>query len=302
MRTAAGRRALHVVLLMGGLFVLGVLCGERAQAADGLPSPRDVVGGVVGAPSERPREEEPRTVQSSGGSGLAALRPVTEGVVRSVEDRVERPVGDTVKTVAEGLGAAVEAKVPSLEELAPLPSSPSLPSAPPPPVLPDLSGLPDPATLPRPVLPADRTALHPGARAPEPDASDAAASDAADGTGAQATGGPEAPHTPHTPHAPHVAYGPEPVAGAAPSAPHADTRRTVPAPSGHAPARQSPTGAPDGALGSGTGADHGTPRHGDAHAVTPHHRITFRLVPGAVERADAAGTRDRYRDIPVSPA
>ena len=36
MRTAAGRRALQVALLVGGLFVLGFLCGEQAQAADGM--------------------------------------------------------------------------------------------------------------------------------------------------------------------------------------------------------------------------------------------------------------------------
>jgi hypothetical protein len=37
MRTAAGRRALQVVLLVGGLFALGFLCGEQAHAAEGAP-------------------------------------------------------------------------------------------------------------------------------------------------------------------------------------------------------------------------------------------------------------------------
>lgn len=36
MRTAAGRRALQVVLLVSGLFVLGFLCGEQAHAAEGV--------------------------------------------------------------------------------------------------------------------------------------------------------------------------------------------------------------------------------------------------------------------------
>lgn len=37
MRTTAGRRALQVVLLVGGLFALGFLCGEQAHAAEGAP-------------------------------------------------------------------------------------------------------------------------------------------------------------------------------------------------------------------------------------------------------------------------
>ncbi|WP_280878364.1 hypothetical protein [Streptomyces pseudovenezuelae] len=36
MRTAVGRRALQVALLVGGLFVAGFLCGEQAHAADGV--------------------------------------------------------------------------------------------------------------------------------------------------------------------------------------------------------------------------------------------------------------------------
>ncbi|MFF4798198.1 hypothetical protein ACFY1U_07270 [Streptomyces sp. NPDC001351] len=38
MRTAAGRRALQVVVLVGGLFALGFLCGQQAHAAEGAPS------------------------------------------------------------------------------------------------------------------------------------------------------------------------------------------------------------------------------------------------------------------------
>ena len=49
-RTVAGRRALQVALLVGGLFVLGLLCGEQARAADGVaptPKPTDVVRSVT---------------------------------------------------------------------------------------------------------------------------------------------------------------------------------------------------------------------------------------------------------------
>ncbi|MZG12679.1 hypothetical protein GTY44_04105, partial [Streptomyces sp. SID5914] len=103
--------------------------------------------------------------------------------------------------------------------------------------------------------------------------------------------------------APVVGYGPESGVGAAPDA-HARTPRA--AGSGHteyAPAHPAPhgdPGDPDGALGTASGADQGTPRHGDTRAVAPQYRFTFRLVPGAAERADAAGVREPYRDIPVS--
>lgn len=79
-----------------------------------------------------------------------------------------------------------------------------------------------------------------------------------------------------------------------------DGDRTV-APSGPAPRDQAPAGDPDGALGHRSAADNGGPRHGDAHAVTPSHHVPLRLVPGAVVRAVAAGTRDRHRDIPLFP-
>lgn len=48
MRTAAGRRALQVVLLVGGLFALGFLCGEQAHAAEQAPaaSASEVVAAV----------------------------------------------------------------------------------------------------------------------------------------------------------------------------------------------------------------------------------------------------------------
>ncbi|MCX4906012.1 hypothetical protein [Streptomyces sp. NBC_00878] len=49
-RTAAARRALQVALLVGGLFVLGLLCGEQARAADGVVpawKPAEVVRSVT---------------------------------------------------------------------------------------------------------------------------------------------------------------------------------------------------------------------------------------------------------------
>ncbi|WP_191884679.1 hypothetical protein [Streptomyces mutabilis] len=320
MRTAAGRRALHVTLLVGGLFVLGVCCGERAHAAEGVPSLRDVTGQVVDASPERRRQEPaargpvvPQGLRSgqeppaARGPGAVVpepgLRPVTEGVVRPVEDRVVRPVVDVAETVTDGLGALAQAKVPPLDALTAPPGLTDPPSGSPdrPSGLSDLPGptgppgrtVPDapfPQTLPSPKGPAA------AASGASEDPTDSAAAPEARPT----TGGAAASAT--------AAYGPASVASAARPTAHIATDRTVAASSattrtpGPTAARQSPIGEPDGALGTGAGADHGTSRHGDAHAVTPHHRIPFGLVPGALVRADAAETRDRHRDVPVSPA
>ncbi|MGW7419993.1 hypothetical protein ACWGJB_07985 [Streptomyces sp. NPDC054813] len=66
------------------------------------------------------------------------------------------------------------------------------------------------------------------------------------------------------------------------------------------PSRPAPTGDPDGALGK-SGVDGSSSRYGDAYAVTFDDRAPLRLVPGATAHVGAAGTRDRYRDIPVFP-
>jgi hypothetical protein len=295
MRTAAGRRALHVALLVGGLFVLGVLCGERAQAADGASSLKDTVGQVLDAPAKSPVGARESTVPRGSGPVQDAeqnRRPLPGNVVRAVEDGVVRPVGDAVEKVTEGLGAVARAEVPPLEALpAPpsAPSLPSLPSSPPLPALPDPSGLTD---LPGRLDPVDAgprpapSATTPGTSSDAADASGVPGPRASDGAGGAA----------------HDAYGPAPGHGGVSATVRADDHRAVPAPLEHAPAHQAPGSDPDGALGAASGADHGTPRQGDAHAVALHHRIAFRLVPGALVRADAAETRDRYRDIPVSPA
>lgn len=161
MRAAAGRRALHVGLLVAGLFVLGVLYGERARAAGEAPSVRDTVHEVTGVPLDQARgraralaqgrsqdhdhaqgreagAQKSRTVVENADVVLSGLRPLTEGVVRPVEERVLEPVGNAVEAVGHGLGAVVRAHVPPSEAL-PLPSVPPLPSAP---------SLPGPSELP----------------------------------------------------------------------------------------------------------------------------------------------------------
>ncbi|CAM5228826.1 hypothetical protein SALBM311S_12945 [Streptomyces alboniger] len=62
-----------------------------------------------------------------------------------------------------------------------------------------------------------------------------------------------------------------------------------------------PPGDPDGVLGNAPVVDSGTSRHGDAHAVTPYHRVPLSLMPGSAVRTDAAEIQDRYRDILVFP-
>ncbi|WP_133887757.1 hypothetical protein [Streptomyces sp. BK208] len=318
LRVAAGRRALHVALLVGGLFVLGLLCGGRAQAADEAPAPmRDTVGRVLGVADRAQSPLDAVPAQQAGtGSGQGSgpvppgLRPVSEHIVRTVEDRVVRPVGDVVATVTgtleavagTGAGTGTGAEAPPLQ------------------VLPDTSGIGDLTGHAQPAEPEQQpgssspsesatgpaTGLASGTEtgtgaAPAPAAADA--SGAADPSGAADAEGARSP-------ARTAGYGPRsgpataPVTPAVPTA-HVGAHRAASertGPAGYAPVRPAPGGDPDGALGTASGADHGTPRHGDACAVTPQYRIAFRLVPGAPERADAAGLREQYRDIPVSPA
>ncbi|MFD7959118.1 hypothetical protein ACFV4X_37335 [Streptomyces ardesiacus] len=303
LRTAAGRRALYGALLLGGLCVLGLLCGGRAQAADGAPGPStDTVGRVLDAPSRLRGPQDTRSVQAAGtgpgadsGTVPVDLRPVSGDAVRTVADRVVRPVGDVVETVTEGLeavaGTVGPAEVPPLR------------------VLPGPSGIDVGDTSGRsgPAAPGPRPAAEPASPPAAPDVSGTADPPrTADARVVEGAGTP----------ALTVTYGPEPAPGqaltapTAPTAPAAtaDEHRAAPgytAPTAHAPAgsaRPAPTGDPDGALGTASGADQATPRHGDARAVGPPFGITFRLVPGAPERTEAAGVREPYQDIPVSPA
>ncbi|MFD9023805.1 hypothetical protein [Streptomyces parvulus] len=332
-RTAAGRRALRVVLLVVGLFVLGLLCGERAQAADGTPSPRDAVRQAAGMPSARTTAggSEAKEVGANGrvtedGTSsdrtspdrtapahtsallpLGSPHPVRE-VVRSVTDRVVRPVADAVDVVEQTVERVPLSVAPSGSGTVTRPGSsdptgpsaspwPSLPSLPALPGLPALSG--DPASD-DPPAPAGPDAPHHRRPAPAETAAPSHTTEARPATTPAGT-------IDVTGVAANLAYGPAPVAldgGAETRKPDAGDggRRVTPLSAAYVPTGHAPTGAPDGSLGSATGADQGMPRHGDAHAVTPHHRMPFRFVTAVPERADAGETRDPYRDIPVSPA
>ncbi|CCK27987.1 hypothetical protein BN159_3608 [Streptomyces davaonensis JCM 4913] len=298
-RTAAGRRALYLALLVGGLFALGLLWGQQAQAVDGVPAGevRASLGRVVeqvghaptardSAPTARdsaPTAQDPAPQQSplpeaplrDGADGDRILQPVTEHLVPAVGERVVRPVGDVVGAVTEGLDDARETLLPES------PEQPELPA------LPGLSELPALPELPVETLPAPTTT----APQPEPEQEQGASSTGDSARRAKAEKG--------TPHGPRSSTSYDVTVDRAVAYPHhrADSVPPAPAPAPHAPAD-----GPGGALDHQATMDNGTPRHGDAHAVALNHRAPLLLVPGAAARVDADETRDEYRDIPVSPA
>ncbi|MET8448445.1 hypothetical protein [Streptomyces sp. NPDC005209] len=325
LRTAAGRRALHLALLVGGLFALGVLAGEQAQAAEGTPSVtsalsgpsagnavRGVVDGVVTAPVEHADHAAPveradhaapveradhaapveradhaapvehadhaAPVERADHAEHAEHRvvtPVTRHVVRTVTHRVVRPAGHLVGTVAQDIDQA-ETRLPSL------PASPALPV----PALPDVPGLSD---LPGRLLPAPVTAA-PGTE--WPGAPRASATKGTPGAKAR-TARPATTTGTYGPDLTRTALAPAPRPAA-----HTDARGA--AHFADAPTYPAPTGDLDGAPGKAA-VDGGGSRHGDVYAVTLNCRAPLRLVPGVAACVDAAGTRDRHRDIPVFP-
>ncbi|MFF3875396.1 hypothetical protein [Streptomyces sp. NPDC001978] len=367
LRTAAGRRALQLAVLAGGLFALGLLCGEQAHAADGTPSvtsaaaspsvpsvsadgPRvsakgvakTAVQGLLHAPAER-AERHPAAgtaIDSALGIGLGSttgtdgatassparpatstpppaptppatpapathapvfhepathgqaphapasrdsvtqdpdargsLAQATQDAVRSGTGSLVKPVGDLVRSVTQSLDEAL-AVTPALSDVPLLPVTGS--TVP----LPGLSELPG-TLLPAPVT-ATPAPGRPGGERP--------AADGTSGTRSRtALGATTAAHEPdRTPAAP----APDAVA-------HTSGHRA--AHPGNAPTHPAPTGDPDGSLGGQSALDNGGSRHIDAHAVTLNDRAPLRLVPGTAARDDAAGIRDRHRDIPVFP-
>lgn len=184
MRTAAGRHALRLVLLAGALFVLGLLFGGRAQAAEDRPQAAPAGTAVASAgttvaasgaatpdsgssPHPGPVPVRLSVTGASGATGaIGATGPggqvvgaAADRVVRPVGQQVAKPVGEVLGTVgqavgavAEGLGAA-HAALPPLETLPfvpPLPDgSPGRPGVPAPgPGLPGVPGRPGDADAP----------------------------------------------------------------------------------------------------------------------------------------------------------
>ncbi|MEV0689924.1 hypothetical protein [Streptomyces sp. NPDC050388] len=287
MRTAVGRRALHLAFLVGAVLVLGVLCGERAQAADG--------GGPVSTPFASPVAGA--VVSVSGSVGERVVTPVADRLDGVAADLTEVPVKALpVPSPPSRPQAPALPTLPGLTRPAPLPEPPGLPEVPVEPRLPRLPAVPPDApnvqdAQEAPEAPGPLPAPFAQSEAPAPPATDASAP----------TARPEAPEAAE--HGPHA--GGADAGLAVDPLPHDDAehRATPPAPpTDPAPAPHTPGGGPDGTTGHRSAADHGTPRHGDADAVTPGHRLRVRFVPGATVSTEAAETEDRYRDVPVSPA
>ncbi|MGW1622522.1 hypothetical protein [Streptomyces sp. NPDC002172] len=291
LRTAPGRRALQLALLVGGLLALGFLCGQQAQAAEGVPStPPSSTSSAPSLTSAVTRRLPLRDVvtphREPGAAPKSVVKavPVVDGVgdvLRSVTGTVsDTATGTVTSPVVSALTETLTETVRQVTELPAVPvvQVPGLPVVSDPPAEPD----PDPVTpVPGRTQAQPRTpvAHEAGHEKPRTQAATAAAATTAASYGPRIT-------TAAT------------VAFASGKAPHTGTHRAGRA--ADAPAHPAPAGDPDGALGK-SAVDGAASRHGDAHAVTSAGRAPLRLAPGAAARLDAAGTRDRYRDIPLFP-
>ncbi|MCX4233988.1 hypothetical protein [Streptomyces ortus] len=298
-RGAAGRRVLQLVLLVGGLFVLGLLCGERAHAAERT-------GEQLSAPGDS------RPV-ADGAQGLVrpvtddVVRPVVEGVVQQVPahvvpqvaEHVVRPVDDLIHQITDGVADDIadgigEGGVEQPDPPRWWPSEPELPT------LPGVPGLPEPPESPGLPLPAVPGQILPAGSAAEPPQP----GDVLDQRRA-------AGKRPSGEHGAAAAYGPRFAGGAGGLAAAGDdlgrqghaagARNTRAAGAVQVPVHQMPGGDPTGASACHLAVDNGSPRHGDAQAVTLNERVRPTLVPGAAADVVAAGPRDRHRDIPEFP-
>ncbi|MDI9831681.1 hypothetical protein [Streptomyces sp. KAU_LT] len=273
----AAPRVLQLVLLVGGLFVLGLLCGERAEAAEsaGDKVPLSAVSGEVAPPAT-----------SVVPPVRDLVRTVTEDLTRDVTRDVTRTVEQTVS------GVLTEVR----KELPPPPAPPVTSPAP---ILPDLPGVPDrPDVTGRPALPAPGdTAPAPKPAAEEPgDHRDRTARTGEGSTGAY---GPWGDPRGARPLAAGIGTGADGTASGAMDAVAAQPDARF----GYGPVRQGPADDPAGVPGNRSSGDNNGPRCADAHAVSVEYgRIPVRLVPGAAVRVEADETRDRYGDVPVSPA
>ena len=297
LRTAPGRRALQLALLVGGLLALGLLCGARAQAAEGVSSTpsltsvvaqkvplRDVLTPPKAHTAHMASKPQPQTQTETPvpRRATAAGKPVTEAVpvVPVVDETLKaEKVHKAVRSVTDSVTAVTESLDETVRQVSELPAQVSVPVV-------HLPELPVDSELPGELLPAPVITV-PRPAQPQPQ------SPVAPGAGHEKSGA-QAPVTAAVSYGPRLTVVPLTSGRAAQAGGHRAAR-----PVG-APTRPAPAGDPDGALGK-SAVDGAASRHGDAHAVTFVDRAPLRLVSGAAARVDAAGTRDRYRDIPVFP-
>ncbi|MFH0174434.1 hypothetical protein [Streptomyces cacaoi] len=313
LRGAAGRRVVQLALLVGGLFALGFLCGEQAHAAEGLSAP------ALSAPAlSAPALSAPAAVTDQV-EGLTSVPAVGDVVVAAVGEQRERLSAQVPPHASSSPRPPI---VPALPELPALPALPALPELAALPEFPDVTGLPDLPSLPAlpalpdlpalpglPALPAVpvRTLPVPVVEVP---VQGSVAIPSPDGLGLGDRKTVDAVTAADMTEAADAAsYGPVStgVGGSVDVGHRVAAARTGQAPvdvpaQAPGPVRRGPAGDRDGVLGGGASVlDGAASRHGDTHAVTPCHRVPLRLVPGSAARSEAAGTRDRHRDIPVFP-
>ncbi|WP_159024893.1 hypothetical protein [Streptomyces sp. CB01373] len=335
-RTAAGRRALELGLLVGLLFALGLVCGQQARAAEGGPAARltETAPASVRAPASLPSSGVQPVVER-------VMRPVVEPVAGSVVERVVKPVAEPIaQPVVEGgvrpvVGPVVDSLVrpvvkpvvkpvvePAVESVVGVVTGSvvrpvvqpvgdvvgavvggAVGAGPEAPVVPVVPGMPVVPGLPAPLPLPSEPQSGPVAPAREVQLRQPTGS-AGPTTSKGHTSTPNA----RTGHGVTAPYGPR-CAGATAGLGGATVRvQTHPAPraglvapltrlpAGHGPAR----GA-DGVLGDHAAADSGSSRHGDAPAVTLPERAPLRLLSGAAARTAEAGIRDRSQAVPVFP-
>ncbi|MFF9816877.1 hypothetical protein [Streptomyces sp. NPDC014006] len=286
-RAVAGRRALQAALLLGGLLVLGLLCGQRAQAAEQAPT--------------APLTKATATVASASAETPSLAPSATRPASRAVDARVVRPVGEVRDAMTAGVHDAVGIdETAGIDDAAatvktlPVPSAPQpLPALPAPPALPQAPSLPALHRAPQLPVPSAPgidgggvSAGHSAAPAPAGPvwAADASAFRAHRSGPVAASAQPRPRHTAH-------------LLSTRPLSAHPFSaqpgRDTVP---------QGPADGPSGAVVGGSAAGDGTPGHGDAYAVTPRDRLPLPARAGTAAPGAAPRIQDRYRDIPVFPA
>ncbi|MFD7404034.1 hypothetical protein ACFV7R_15445 [Streptomyces sp. NPDC059866] len=94
LRAAAGRRALQTVLLVGGLFVLGVLYGGQARATDGTASATSAISPASVTVSASASVDPPGSVDPSASVTSAKARP---------DDVVKSTSAEGAASLAQGL-------------------------------------------------------------------------------------------------------------------------------------------------------------------------------------------------------
>ncbi|MEU4997681.1 hypothetical protein [Streptomyces sp. NPDC021622] len=289
-RAVAGRRALQVVLLLAGLLALGFLCGERAQAADGLPAPdrvesarsadtavREESAAAAGPDgSAEPVRESARAAQTTvreapgelaagARAGVDAAGPVVRGVHDVAVNGVVRPVVDEVTGLLVGAPERV---------------------------LPDMPELPRPGTgL------GDGEDADGGTGADAPDSAADARGGQSEANGRAHDGRKSRAAKAESSYGSGDAYsvgrltrgdgswGGD-VSGSALRGGH----EPLPAP-----------GGPVRTLGGPSAGDGSSTRHGDPGAASGASRAPVRLLAGAGASQVSASLRDRHRDIPEFP-